>query len=303
MDNIVLILVCLFSGIVLKYMKVFPDNAFEVLNGFIIYVSLPAITLLYIPEMKFTPDILYPAAVSWIIFIAGFLFFWGYRKIYKVDKLTIGALVLTCAMGNTSFVGFPVLRAFWGEESIKTGILIDQAGTFFVLSSLGIFAASYFSSQKSGIKSIAKRVLNFPPFIVFIIALILSGFNYHHTETVRSILQKLGNTIFILSLVSVGLQLNFSLEGVKIKDIFTGLFFKLIIAPSLILFLYVYVLGIKSEMIKICITEAAMPPIITGAIVAMNFNLNPKLVGQLLGIGIPLSLITLFIWYYLLRML
>lgn len=303
MDNIVLILVCLIAGIVLKYLKVFPENAFEVLNGFIIYVSLPAITLLYIPEMKFTPDILYPAAVSWIIFIAGFLFFSGYQKLFRVDKSTIGALVLTCAMGNTSFVGFPILRAFWGEESIKTGIIIDQAGTFFVLSSLGIFAASYYSFQRSGIKSLAKRILNFPPFIVFIAALILSVFNYHHTETVRNILQKLGNTIFILSLVSVGLQLSLNLRGVKIKDIFTGLFFKLIVAPSLIFFLYVYILGIKSEMIKICITEAAMPPIITGAIVAMNFKLNPKLVGQLLGIGIPLSLITLIIWYYILKML
>jgi hypothetical protein len=40
-----------------------------------------------------------------------------------------------------------------------------------------------------------------------------------------------------------------------------------------------------------------MGPMVTGAILATNYNLNPKLVGIVTGLGIILSFGTVILWY------
>lgn len=251
--------------------------------------------------MKINTTMLYPVGVYWIIFLVNIFVFVLAGKLLKIDGRTKGALMLTCGLGNTSFVGFPVLRAMFGEEAIKTGIVIDQAGTFFVLSTLGILVASYYSSGKTNIKSVFAKIIEFPPFIVFLISIILNILNYEHQEPVKVILEKLGGMIYVLALVSVGMQIRFDLNGMLKKEFFTGLGYKLIIAPLLIFVFYVYILGAGGEVIRICIAEAAMPPIIMGAVVASNFNLNPRLSSLLACTGIPVSFITLYFWYLIIK--
>lgn len=44
-----------------------------------------------------------------------------------------------------------------------------------------------------------------------------------------------------------------------------------------------------------------MSPMITAAIVASSYGLKPKLSSMMVGVGIPLSLLTTAIWYYVLK--
>jgi predicted permease len=52
---------------------------------------------------------------------------------------------------------------------------------------------------------------------------------------------------------------------------------------------------------RITIFEAAMAPQIGAAIVAMEHKLDPPLVTLMVGIGIPLSFLTLPLWWYVLQ--
>jgi hypothetical protein len=40
-----------------------------------------------------------------------------------------------------------------------------------------------------------------------------------------------------------------------------------------------------------------MPPMVMGSVMAVSYNLNPKLANLMVGIGIPISFITLLFWY------
>jgi malate permease and related proteins len=51
----------------------------------------------------------------------------------------------------------------------------------------------------------------------------------------------------------------------------------------------------------VTIFEAAMAPQIGAAIVAMEHKLDPQLVTLMVGIGIPLSFLTLPLWWLVLR--
>jgi malate permease and related proteins len=54
-------------------------------------------------------------------------------------------------------------------------------------------------------------------------------------------------------------------------------------------------------MTQVTIFEVAMAPQIGGAIVAMEHKLDPPLITLMVGIGIPLSFITLPLWWYVLQ--
>ena len=64
---------------------------------------------------------------------------YDYQKRYWPTLMFVGcALMLAGGLANTSFVGLPMIEAFFGAPSMATGILIDQLGTYLVLSTLGI---------------------------------------------------------------------------------------------------------------------------------------------------------------------
>jgi predicted permease len=301
MDNIVILLLCLFLGYFLQRIKIFPENAYVTLNHIIIYICLPALALYYMPQIEISTQTLFPVFVTYILFIAGFIFINIIGKIFRFDRATIGALILTCGFANTSFVGFPLLTMLFGEESLKTGIIIDQAGSFIAVTTLGIITASYYSSSKPSAKIILKKIFQFPPFYSFIIGLLIKLLNIPVSPLLRDVFQKLGSPIFFLALISVGMQLSFNFKGIKFTEVFWGLFYKLILGPLVIFVLYVLIIGGKGSVVQICIIESAMGPMVTGAILATNYNLNPKLVGIVTGLGIILSFGTVLLWYQLIK--
>lgn len=297
MDNLIVLILCLVAGMVLGRTKIFPANASETINHIIIYICLPALSLLYIPQVKINLQTLFPVGVVYIIFFFSFIFISAAGKIFKLDRKTIGALILTCGLANTSFVGFPILRMLYGEESLKTGIIIDQSGSFIVVSTLGILVASYYSSSKPNAKEIILRILKFPPFFAFVIALMLIAFNYSHPPVVANVLEKTGSPIFLLAIFSVGLQLKLEFKEIKFIPVASGLLYKLFLAPLIIYVFYVLLLKGSGESIQVCIIESAMGPMVTGAILATNYDLNPRLVSFITGFGIILSFITVLLWY------
>jgi hypothetical protein len=82
-----------------------------------------------------------------------------------------------------------------------------------------------------------------------------------------------------------------------------GLGFKLLLAPLVIVVLYVGLLRAGGEVIRVTLFEAAMGPMIGGAIVAIQHRLNPPLITLMVGLGITLSFLTLPAWWYGLQLL
>jgi predicted permease len=144
----------------------------------------------------------------------------------------------------------------------------------------------------------ARKVLLFPPFQALLLALLLRPVPFPPWGI--TILEKLGSTLTPLALVSVGFQLHFGGMKTVLRPLSAGLAYKLILGPALIYLLYVTILGAAGTVIQVTIFEAAMAPMITAGIIAIDHDLQPQLVGMLVGIGIPLSFITLFFWHALL---
>ena len=303
MESLLLLVCCLGLGVLFRQRKLLPENAYLSLNSFVIYAALPALILEKIPAIPFTGSVLYPVLMPWLIFGLSIPFFAFLGKRKGWSRQTIGCLTLTAGLGNTSFVGIPVMQMVWGEAGVQVAILADQPGSFAALATLGIGVASYYASGTSTVKDILLRVFRFPPFLAFVFAIILKGSGWELPEVIHFTLSRLGSMVVPLALVSVGMQLQPSPPGRELKKLVWGLGYKLLLAPAVIFTLYILILENKSFLSQGSVMEAAMGPMITAAIVATSFKLEPKLVGQMVGFGIPASFLTLPLWYFLLEYL
>ena len=296
MSAIALLFICLIIGILLQQLKQFPNNAHIALNMIILNVSLPAVCLLTLPHLKWNFDLISVIFVGWIIFGCAFFFFRFLGKMNGWDPKLVGCLILCGGLGNTSFVGFPVIEALFGKEGLKTAVLLDQAGSFFIVSTLGIWLASVYSSGK--IDDLAYKVVTFTPFIGFVVGVSLGLLGLEAQGGVKTILERLGGTLTPLALISVGLQLKFRDIKHEVKFLSIGLGYKLILAPMIIFSIYSF-LHLPAEVLKVVVMESAMAPMITASILASSHGLHPRLAGMMIGVGVPISFITLTFWYFL----
>ncbi len=299
MNNLLLLILCFIAGMLLRRFKRMPDNAPATLNSFIIHVSLPALTLLYIHELHFSGDVVLVAAMAWLVFALSAGFFWLVGRGLHLPRATVGALMLVGGLGNTSFLGVPMVEAFYGKSGIATAIVADQLGSFFVLSVLGITVAGIYSSGRPTAAEIVKRIAMFPPFISLVIALLLIPVEY--ADWFMVLLKRLGDTLAPLALLSVGMQLRMGHIAEHKRNLALGLSFKMILAPLAIYLLYVQLFGAHGQTIQVTLFEAAMPPMITAAIVASEHDLDPPLVNLMVAVGLIISFVTLSAWWYLWR--
>lgn len=298
MANLLLLVVCFLLGILLRRSGRLPAAAPAALNGFIIYVSLPALTLLYVHGLRPSAALAYPALMPWLLFALGLLFFRTAGRLAGWPRRTVGALILTGSLGMTSFVGIPMIQAFYGPDGVGIGIVADQLGSFLVLSTLGLAVAAAYSGDAVRPAEVARRIALFPPFQALLLAVALMPLSY--PTWLAGMLLKLGDTLTPLALVSVGYQLRLGhLRGNGAK-LALGLGFKLVLGPVLLLLLAL-ALGTGGQVIQITLFEAAMAPMITGAIVAVEHDLDPPLVNLMVGVGMVVSFATLPAWWYLLR--
>ena len=299
MENFILTITFLLIGMALKRIPDFSDETGTVLNLFVIYISLPALVLLKIPELTFSKNLLVPALMPWGMLLFSCALILILSRLLKWERATTGCLLLLIPLGNTSFLGIPMVKAFFGDQAIPYALLYDQLGSFLALATYGSLILALYGTGESNptIESVAKKVISFPPFIALILAFILKAFPYPPLAV--SLLKILASTLVPLVMIAVGFQLTLQLDRKMISQLCIGLSIKLVAAPVTALFICKTV-GLEGEAVQVSIFEAGMPPMVSAGALAILANLSPALTAALVGIGIVLSFATLPMLYQLL---
>ena len=299
MGNLILLLFCFGLGIGLRQIGRLPESTSVVLNAFIINISLPAMALVYLHELRLTPELIYSALAPWVMFLVAIGVLWLACRSMDLPRHTTGCVILVGGLANTSFIGIPMIEAFYGPDWMSVGIVIDQLGSYLVLSFLGIAIARIFSGgPQPDFADIAKRVIRFPPLIATIAALLLLSVPY--PDWLETLLARLADTVAPLALVSVGFQLRLSEVKGKLRPLVLALSYNLVVGPLVVLAFFAGLLGGRGVIMQVTVFEAAMAPMIGASIVAMDNDLDPSLATLLVALGVPLSFVTLAAWYLVL---
>ena len=276
----------------LRRIPKFPDETANVFNLYVIYVCLPALTLLKIPDLEFSSQLLAPVVMPWGMLAFSGIIILAAASIFKWEKGTTGALMLLIPMGNTSFLGIPMVQAFQGEAGVQYAVIYDQLGSFLALSTYGTFILAYYSGDgKVSVKAIAQRIIAFPPFIALLLAAFVFRF-IQYPQPVVVLLDSLASTLVPVVMIAVGFQLKLKLSPDAWKPLGFGLCVKLVVAPLTALAVC-RLLGLNGLAVNVSIFEAGMPPMISAGAVAILAGLSPSLTAGLVGFGIVASFVTL----------
>ncbi|MEN0039212.1 MAG: AEC family transporter [Cellvibrio sp.] len=293
MSNIAVVVIALIIGLLLKQSKRFPENAAATLNLYVIYVALPALVLAEIPKLTFDHEALVPVVAAWLIMIVSALLTWCTARAMDWSREITGALMLLIPLGNTGFVGIPLIEAHLGSGAIPYAILYDQLGTFVALNTYGVIVACYYSSGSTSAAKIVRSIMVFPPFIALIIALATSVFSY--PDWLSSALARISSTLVPVVMVAVGLQWRLTLSKEYLSPLVLGLIYILLVTPA-IAYLGLWLLGIDGLAAQVVILEAAMPAMISAGVLAMSHNLAPRFASSMVGYSLLIGLVSVWMW-------
>ena len=308
-DAYALILAMLALGYALGRLRIAPQGAARTLNALVLYVCLPASVLRYVPKLDPQPALFAVAAIPWLLLAATVPLVSWIARVGRFRDDERAVLLLTVALGNTSFLGYPLTRALLGEDALPYAVIYDQLGAFLILSTFGLWVlarygapASATSDTNAGMREAARtpdaramlvRVLKFPPLWALIIAFALMP--AAPPLPFATVLRVLSDALLPLAMLSVGWSVRLSLPREELAPLAAGLILKLAVMPALAWPL-TWLLGLQGAMARVAVFESAMPAMVTAGALAITHGLAPRLAAALVGCGVLLSLATLPLW-------
>jgi predicted permease len=300
MSALLLLVACLVLGVLVARIAN-PSAALpQSLNWWVINVALSALVLHLIPTLQFDWQFWFLSASQWLVFLGAWFVFASLGRALRWSRARIGAMTLVCGLGNTAFIGFPMIEALRGREGVKLALVADQLGCFLALAVGGTIVAALYSGKSASAQDVTRKVLTFPPFVALIVGIVAAQFG-GWPQPVDAIFDRLGATLVPLALFSVGLQFRLQFQRGQGGAVLLALGWKLLLAP-LVIWLVGLATGVSDAILAVAVLEAAMAPMISAAILAEQNDLEPQLANTVLGFGIVLSLVTVPLADYLLEL-
>jgi malate permease and related proteins len=296
-DAFLFVLAMLALGKACAALRLFPENAGEALNLFVLYVCLPAAVLLYAPKLELGLAVLGVALVPWAVLLASAALVFAAARVLRLRDEERAVLLLCVPLGNTSFLGYPLIRALLGEDALPHAVIYDQFGSFLILSTWGLWVlARYGGDARPTPRAIAAKVLRFPPFLALVVALTVMP--AEPPALVAAALQRLADALLPVVAFAVGLGLRLAMPRDELAPLALGVSLKLVVLPLIALGL-VALLALPPLEADVAVLETAMPPMITAGALAISHQLAPRLAAALVGYGTILALVTLPAWHWL----
>ncbi|MEK7634458.1 MAG: AEC family transporter [Patescibacteria group bacterium] len=292
------------SGWLLRKFKIVTDDWVHILNVFAYYVSLPALIVASFWEINFLSkeswNIIFLSLLTLGLFSLAVFILLHFIQINKNLKT---AIFLTATVGNTIYMGFPLVELGFGKESISTGALIGVI--YLVIPILiSIFIIRYWHNKEH---NVAKEVLAFiknPLMISVFAGVILSFLKIASIDnflifSVKKSISMLGATASPIALFTLGAFLYGRFLKKDLGLAFFVSFLKIICFPIIVFITIFYFF--KPESSQILILLSSMPVAVTTFVIAEKFNLNKELVGNSLFISTVLSFIVIPIIFYFIQ--
>lgn len=290
------VLVLLAAGYLARRFRRLPDNAADVLNRFVIDICVPATILRLVPKLSLGPGLAVLVVVPWAMAGVAALVVRLLARPLGLTPTQRAALFLGTALGNTSFLGFPLCSALLGERAVPLAAVYDQLGSFLMLSILAPVAlGSVTAGARPSAPAIARRVLTFPPFVALVVAVL----PLPRPAFFEPLLATAASALVPLAMVAVGFKLR--LTPPRPRRVFAaGLVTKLVVLP-LAAWMLARALHAPPLVMKVAVLESAMPMMVTAGALMMAYDVASELAAAFVGWGLVISLATVPAWSLLVR--
>ncbi len=286
------IFLLLFLGYGMKKLRVLREEDANLLNNIVLYLTLPAFIFEAIHS--------YRNPIPWSIAkvpIVGFsmiavvlVIAWLIGRALRLDRPTLGAMMLAAGFGNTGFLGYPVsVAAFHDKGALVTAVLYDMFAMALPLYIVGSMIAAAFAGERIDPKQIL-RMLLMPVLLAVPIALLLRPVTI--PPTLMNSIHYLSNGTVPMVMISMGLSLSSkSLKGYAAPAV-VACVLKLTVLPVISYFAYRYA-GLTGITHQSAVVESAMPTAVMACVIAGKFGANNRFVAGVIFISTLIGIATI----------
>ena len=281
----------IFFGWLFQKTKIINKEWIHVLNGFAYYIALPALIISSFWQINFLDQntwILILESVSIIILF--FVFTFVILSLFKVNKNIKTTILLGSVVGNTVFIGFPLVSMNFGNVYMGQASLIGSFLLIVPIILVIIFIENQHGTTDLSFKKELSGLLKNPLVLSIFLGILLSFFKleYKVFESIEKTIAMLGSTASPVALFALGAFLH----GQSKKNLqwsFLISFLKMIVFP--IIAIAISLLIFKNTDIKVLMLLSSMPVAVTTFVIAEKFDLNKELIGDSILISTIFSFI------------
>lgn len=297
-NQVLILLILSLVGFLSRKLEIINESMIDNLSNFLLSITLPAMIISSM-QKPYTPDLLKEIAIilfiSLCVYTFTFLLTFIFPKIVKTKKEEYGVYNFMIMFSNVGFIGYPVLAAVFGEDSLFYGAIYNLPFNLLVFS-LGIYMMVDHDNKNFNVKSIIN-----PGIVAVFIGFILFITSTKLPHVINEPIIILGNLTTPLSMIFIG----GSLSHIKIYEIFgewrlyVMSLFRLIIIP-LIVFFVLKLFTNDLMIIGVPVIITAMPVAANCAIIAKEYGGNADLASKGIFLSTLLSTITIPLIAYIL---
>ncbi|MGI2252462.1 AEC family transporter [Staphylococcus cohnii] len=295
-QQFIIIILLIALGYTLKRINYFKANDSQVFSTLVLNVTLPSLVIVNLngASLDFSLSVL-PILMILYGVIAKVIVIWFFLKYDNHIRGTVG--MMTASL-NIGLFAYPLVEAIWPKTGMIYFGMADIGGAV-IMFGVTYFVGSYFSSAGDNFdfKYLGKNLLKSVPLMTYIIMFILNMLNIHFPEPVIKFFSVLSGANMPLSMILLGLMLNFSIDKrfLPIALKYLGLHYGLGVIAGLLVYFF---LPVDNNMIKTTLQVAWLLPVGV-AIIPYSIQFKYKtlpLVGMVSNLTILISIIILYIY-------
>jgi predicted permease len=281
-------------GYLLKRFNILQEKDGEVISKIIFKITLPALVVVTFHSVDIDTTLIF---LPFIVFIFGLITVFLGLLVFKNEKRELKGSFLMLSGFNVGLFAFPLVYAMWGMEGLTYFSMFD-VGTSFIVFGLAYIFGSYFSKEGLRLKplDIFKKLGKSIPLMTYIIASALNFSNVQLPDTLIHVASTISAANIPLSLLLLGLYLNFKVEKQFIKPILKYLTFRY--SLGLIVGVALYFILPYDQMFRYTIMIGLLLPVAASALVfAVEFKYSTtRLVATISNITIVISIVILYVF-------
>ncbi|MGL4910823.1 MAG: AEC family transporter [Romboutsia sp.] len=299
--NVVLPLFLTMSiGYLIKKINMFDETTLKTMNGITFKIFLPTLLFYNIYntdlETMFNPKLMIFTTISVIIIFTSLCFI-----IPLIERDIQKQPVLIQAIFRSNFVifGIPVTIALFGESS--TGVasmLIAVIVPLFNILSVLVF--EIFRGSKINFKNIIKGVISNPLIIASAIGFLFLLLKVILPVPIEKTVSDISKIATPLALILLGGSFKFSAIKDSFKQLMIAVFGRLIIVPGIFIPIAI-LLGFRDVELTCFLVALASPTAVSSFTMAEQMGADSELAGQIVVFTSGASVISVFLWIFILK--
>ncbi|MBQ9000089.1 MAG: AEC family transporter [Clostridium sp.] len=299
--NIVLpIFLILSLGYILKKLKILDELTTKNMNSINFKVFLPLLLFynVYKTDLSvvFNPKLLIFSIISVILV---FLLLFIIIPLLEKDNRKRGIIIQGIFRSNFVIFGVPVCEALFGQNATGVASMLI-AIVVPLFNFLAVICLEIYRGGNINFKKIIKGIITNPLIIASIIGLFFIYFKIKLPTPIEKTINDISKIATPLAFILLGSSFTFSAFSLYIKQLSITILGKLIIVPGIVLYIAA-LLGFRNIELTCLLSVFASPTAVSSYTMAEQMDGDSILAGQIVVLTSIISIITVFLWIFILK--